>query len=439
MQPLTMRRLVSVVPTALIAVVVVVVFCCGHAIGVGVKPDEDITALFSDLSRNIDVVEEGVEHSEEDIIVLEEQFDLVERKAAADEGSRVVKCAAYRHWRENENHFIEDTSISYCKVHKSASSTIAGILRRMASLHGLYGSELTTDDTIKNIQKMQNKEQALPKAVVMASHSGGREPVELRHATYDAVGPVRWITSTRDPASRLLSQFYFRMSPKNAEEEEFKGLNWIMKQLPDPVYRFITPPQRHRQYNRDGEPNPNWRPQWPVNKVLSKYDMVLVQERMTESITMMAIEYGFGLNDILFTSSKVADSDGVHFHGKVHTTNPGVAHAQPDVRKFFESEDFKFGAQRDIAIQRKAMEDLTAYIDKQDNVKWRGMLGLYEEILRKASHDCADEVRKNSKNRGKPGEEVHTVDCEWRDEACHMHCLNDLWDKYVVVMDKFCA
>jgi len=262
-------------------------------------------------------------------------------------------------------------NLIYIKVGKTGSSTTAGIMRRIASRHGLFGvtEELDPEHPV-------NFEPA-----VAPNHGSAACKVTLNWHGFTK--PAILITQIRDPAARALSDFYF-----------FESRGSLAK--PDEVIADLQNNIRgslELDYIRLDDAS-------GVSQTIANYSFIMITERLPESLVVLKHLLRLEFCDLLFVSSKVSKDP------------TGLSEQPPEVSSYLASPEFSKRYEPDLLLYAAANRSLDLWIDRIGRKEFQEDLAAFSSLLEQVESQCSHE-------RGK-GE------CYWVDNGCGYQCIDSL-------------
>ena len=279
-------------------------------------------------------------------------------------------------WVPGADHVTgESTFLLYVKINKCASSTTAGVARRIASRHGLAGAARA--DTNNSLSEQGNR--------VWANHGYAEGVVRLVPSPL-GTSKVFLFTVVREPLNRAVSDyFHFGVSRRHFDHADADVIGALNKTRPNfiCVYARLTPESTPEQ-------------------ILKAYDFVGVAELFAETMTALSARLGVPLVDVLYVSAKNASAGG-----KDITTGPIVA-APP----------------AQLARVRAAFGDVFEEKHASDYRLWRGATA----FVRTATTDTARLAHFRRLEDYASGlcaaDQKKLRDCLWIDNGCAQSCLD---------------
>lgn len=283
-------------------------------------------------------------------------------------------------------------NLDYVKVSKTGSSTVGGVMRRIAARHGLYGVD--TDKVKRNSREFFEP-------VVLPNH--GHELIKMDKIKGLALkAPVLHVTWVREPVERALSEYYhFEVSRKGASADSNAISTMLMSMNGGKELKYV-------QTGREQDPE----------VVVKEYDFVGITERMDES--MLALKHVLrlpSLCDILYVSAKnssgPAHTDDV---GRVFVPHVPLSQQPHDVQQVAASRGFREKIAPDVRLYTAANAALDEQIRKIGADVFAQELSAYQEWMGKAKAECAGATSLTGRSS----------DCYWNDNGCAYECLDQM-------------
>eukprot|EP01104_Vermistella_antarctica_P018561 TRINITY_DN6921_c0_g1_i1.p1 TRINITY_DN6921_c0_g1~~TRINITY_DN6921_c0_g1_i1.p1 ORF type:complete len:620 (+),score=150.91 TRINITY_DN6921_c0_g1_i1:130-1989(+) len=350
----------------------------------------------------------------------QEENEITTLGVLFDEEVRDATCTALRFIEERNTFGTTKPTIMHVKTHKTASSTISGIVLRTANNnHYDMKDALGRNEDHFHRLWVAAKKHIKPQAYAFVSHME-RHTIEekltqkvnsqLRH-------PLVWITSTRNPPDRLISQYRYQ----NKEDEELmedtdKEMAWVENELPNPLTAFIKPSGVD-----DGD----------TAAIIDAYDHVIVEERFVDSVLAMMIKFGLSFNDIMSVPSKESGSAWkFRASNEVKTLrpDPGLIGSPQKVKDFFDG--LKEQLSDDYAIQDLATTRLDSWIEEQNQTIWSSLHTIYQTVSDVTSIECHDVMSNMMKNER---------DCFFRDFGCCKTGLTTVYQRLMGQANERCG
>lgn len=292
-------------------------------------------------------------------------------------------------------------NLIFVRIHKTGTSTLGGVLRRIAARRGLNGA-------------FNHTAEGLPEPMVSTDHfymaQWKTERFVKRHGHFSKPNIV--VTLVREPVERWLSNFYYRIS-KSDPEGPFDLLTFLKTfalNLPNYEANFLsTTGQPGRAEHKDGSVD--------VDAVLQNYPLVGVTERFEESMVALTFELGIdSFCDVLYVDAKHSETalnkDGQHFKAHIPYDK------QPDkIKAYIQSSEFQKSIASDKELYEKANKRLDLQIFLIGKKRFEMRLNKFARWLKLAQETCDADGEINLED-----------DCFYDDMGCKRKCL-----------DKFCV
>ena len=310
-------------------------------------------------------------------------------------GSSSSSVAAFPRWSGQS----VDRSINllYVKTIKTASTTIAGITRRIGLNHGIHGVREGYHTTgTKKITLVAGKEPYL-----YADH----RMFKLTEPTLKNLDrPTFLYTSIRDPVSRVISAFQYVMDPNDHHGTTYKVPNYLRPRpetrdewearLMTYLQHLPSPDLQTTYIESEKAANNNWSP----SQIVDSYDLVLVVERFDESVVVLKTLLGLTFDDVLYLRSKEASYEWGPGGGEL--SKEGMQ----KVKNFMKNS-------KDYDLLKAANKKLDEHIAKISN--FHEQLHEYTAKQNTATTACQSLLESNPK-----------FQCLYEDQGCGSECLS---------------
>jgi hypothetical protein len=292
-------------------------------------------------------------------------------------------------------------NLVYVKMFKCASSTTAGVVRRIADHHKMHG--------IHGDRWIGTKEPG-----IWANH-GNMKPTGTHPPSMALVAklqrPAFLFTFVRSPARRCLSAYYhFRLSrhPKlNASDSDEKIK--FLRDCKDDMYKYMT----------EGEETPHM-------LVRSVYSFVGVVEQYDQSVIVLSSLLGVPLRSVLYLSSKNSTADaatgGRDGKGNILVPHIDVLEEPPEVQSFANSATFRAHNLRDFDLHDQAVSFLNERFDA-NRAALRRQAVEFAAMRNQAIAACA--AGQPIKYSKLPAVSIRNG-CYWNDNGCGYPCLDNI-------------
>eukprot|EP00546_Thalassionema_frauenfeldii_P005661 CAMPEP_0178928824 /NCGR_PEP_ID=MMETSP0786-20121207/20164_1 /TAXON_ID=186022 /ORGANISM="Thalassionema frauenfeldii, Strain CCMP 1798" /LENGTH=363 /DNA_ID=CAMNT_0020604823 /DNA_START=120 /DNA_END=1211 /DNA_ORIENTATION=- len=292
-----------------------------------------------------------------------------------------------------------DTGILFIREMKTGSSTLAGILLRLAHTKG----EIMHRD--KRPCRMR------------VDHSSAR------HMKYGNRNKQQsfLISLLRDPTKRAISHyFHFRVSQKKEDptDDNFQSFfqdnrekfsNYYTKDLTTrPIHL------NHEYYSKI------------IEDILKEYNFIAITERMNESLVVFKMLFDLSFEDILYTSAKTS---GSFTTGPDQENSPCIylvpSFLTDGMKDFFASEEWQqdyIGA--DNMLYNAANKSLDKTIDSLGRTEVERQVKIFEKALDYSNQQCVDKTFYRCNRKGQfIGQKAS---CYLWDIGCDHDCLSSI-------------
>ena len=282
-------------------------------------------------------------------------------------------------------------NIVYIKVPKTGSTTVSGIMSRVAARNGLTG--------YRNVTWIAKE------PGIWASHAHFDKLLPQLHSL---TRPVVLITSVREPRMRALSAFYhFGVYDNGFNGSVEQKLQFLS--VPGPVGGDTTEKDGMLHYLGLGSPGLS-----SPAAVFAHYDLVILQERFDESVVRLADVLHVPLTDILYTDSKVNEAS----HAKEEEPRP--------VQDYLDG-PFLDKHAGDFALWMMANSSISSSFAA--NARLGRLLEAYRELLNHAQNRCS---RTTTYHDARDSDKVALALCGTGyvgDQGCNFECYDALADR----------
>ncbi|KAI2495277.1 sulfotransferase family [Fragilaria crotonensis] len=311
----------------------------------------------------------------------------------------------------------------YNKVHKAASSTLAGVTLRVAKNYG------------SRYRRTLNGE-AGSECASFHKHTFLRE-IRRFHDRNRARSFM--FSSIRHPAHRALSWiFYMGSNRGEGMDEEF-----VLRELTNRAYY----PQRVKgagaqatyMYTDLPPPSPLWSLEEPtkvqdlrlsiqrVADILKTYDYIMIVERLHESLVVLQLLLGLATSDILYVSAKRSGQyafkkgrfPGCHLIAK--------SYISPAIAAYFSSPQWYAQNYEDYLLYKAANRSLDLTIDNLGRRRFEEALAKYNKMMQDAEV-CENETVTPCTSEGVRVNKTDCYDSDLYDDlGCGYACLDRLF------------
>ncbi|KAI2495273.1 sulfotransferase family [Fragilaria crotonensis] len=305
----------------------------------------------------------------------------------------------------------------YSKVHKAASSTLAGVTIRVAKNYGR-----------RRIGKA---------CVAHMSHSDSRlfRKRDPRHSFM--------FSSIRHPAHRALSWIFYVGSNQGRTLND----EYILKQLRSKFYfalGYATNETADERYGGEAgaqvgymhtgrlDKKPLWSKEEPtkvqdlrratkrVVGVLKQYDLIMIVERLHESLVVLQLLLGLDTSDILYISAKRSGQysyttgryQGCHLIAK--------SYISPAIAAYLSSPEWYAQNYEDFVLYKAANRSLDLTIESLGRERFEKALAKYKKMMEEAKICEGEAITPCTSD----GVYVKETDCYEKDWGCGYPCLD---------------
>jgi hypothetical protein len=291
----------------------------------------------------------------------------------------------------------------YVKVHKTASSTSAGVNRQISRNIGE-----TMLGTGKSCRQRSNHAKA----------------VEFR----ERKPPFLLWTTLREPSKRAISQFFhFQVSRRGVKPSSQNMINRLHAdknfQLNYISTQEIPSNATHRIAVQD-----------PVKlirrNVFERYHFIAITERMQESLVVMKMLWGLSDKDIIVMSAK---HSGGYDDGRYKETCVKIqpSFTTPEVDRYIKR---KFREDNlDYLLYAAANESLDLTISSLGRLRFDKELERHRRLQKIAEDACLDKTDFPCSSNGTRQPELAARNCLKHDMGCGYQCVNELFQKQTFV------
>ena len=338
-----------------------------------------------------------------------------------------------------DNH--TQAGLIYAKVHKAASSTLAGVTLRVAENYGRRRrpNRNTTNDN------GENDDATASSSCATQYHHANSTDYHERDRTRSFM-----YSSIRHPASRAVSWVFYVKSGKQGPVREKQVLAALRAGYYFPPGGRTNEAQRKNRYHREAGAQvgfmhtgirlkkPMWSAEDPtklrdlplaiarVAEVMSQYDLIMIVERLHESLVVFQLLLGLETSDILYLSAKQS--------GAYALSGPStelVCHhipksfITPNIAAHLSSSAWYARNYEDYLLYKAANRSLDLTIDSLGRQRFEEALATYEKMMKEAKV-CENEAITPCTSEGVY---LNETDCYERDFGCGYPCLDRLFGK----------
>ena len=335
-------------------------------------------------------------------------------------------------WCGTRADYDEETpaGLIYSKVHKAASSTLAGVTLRVAKNYG------------RRRHQTRKKGVGRDECVAHVSHSDSRL-FQRRDRTRSFM-----FSSIRHPAHRALSWIFYVGSNQGRTLND----DYVLKNLGDRFYFALGYATEETAYDKyAGEAGaqvgymqtasigkePVWSEEEPtkiqdlrrattrVQGVLEQYDFIMIVERLDESLVVLQLLLGLDTSDILYVSAKRSGeysfTDG-RFRG-CHLV--AKSYISPAIGAYLSSPQWYAQNYEDFILYKAVNRSLDLTIESLGRRRFDTALAKYKKMMDDAKV-CENEAITPCTA---DGVHVQETDCYLKDWGCGYPCLDRLFGK----------
>lgn len=281
-------------------------------------------------------------------------------------------------------------NLVFIKVAKCASSTTAGVVRRIAAHNQLSG---VWHDTVWSMSPPPSA----PEPGIWANHGhlalkwGALRQLQQRTVL---------LTMVRLPATRCLSEYYHFEETRRGSSNEARAKVAALKGCKNFIFNYVTPGSG------------TWLARQLVEDV---YSFVGVVERYDESMVLLASLLRVPLSHVLYLKAKNSNggvdfTEAYGFTGPSFVPHPPLEQEPSAVSAFAASADFNHSNKHDYELHAMA----NAALDRRwrtNQVELDAGLARFREMRARATELCADEAE-------------NEASCYWQDNGCAYKCLD---------------
>ena len=308
-----------------------------------------------------------------------------------------------------------DTGILFLREMKTGSSTVAGILLRIAHR---YSSEIHDGTTAKPCR-------------LRIDHSSARS----MNYTHRKRSKSFLLSLLRDPTQRAISHyFHFKVSEMREDptDDNFqsyfrsnaqKWSSYYVKDLGMEDYHLDSEDFFQLKENKIKVTSSS-KDDAIVQKILSKYDFIAITERLDESLVVLKHLLNLDMEDILYMSAKK--------HGSFTAGSPGnkCIYIIPSFRtegmnEFFQSNYWRNYIRLDQRLYDAAVESLDRTIDSLGRDMIQRELEIFLQARKSAQALCEHRTIYRCDSKGTFVGALNSTCYMW-DIGCGYACLNDL-------------
>ena len=221
------------------------------------------------------------------------------------------------------------------------------------------------------------------------------------------------LTAIRNPVSRCLSAaYYLGLRPKLAPTDN-AGSGSLNSSTFDKILSTYIHSKEcsnfHYNYikSNDGD---------SIEKVLRSYNLILITERMNESLLVLMLMWNISMAEMIYISSKDMSRSALY---QQYNLSDKLEEQSAGIRSIMEGTEFGTRNKKDFEIYEAANAHLDSLIEQIHN--FDALLDLFSNALKAAESACLVAEVFNDENDG-----GIVLDCVWRDGGCYQKCIKDL-------------
>jgi len=306
---------------------------------------------------------------------------------------------------------VNPTGLLYVKTPKTGSSTIAGVLQRVSR----RGTGVPCDHLVQHV-------------FGAGRHYGNRNP---RRSLL--------ISSIREPAERAMSRVFYRhVSIKNKDPTD-ENVRFLLDQTSS-QYGAVSQGQGGFQTNylalHDITPWSHWTKERPnhvmdpdkvisiVKEIMDGFDIIILKERLEESLVVLQLLLEVDIGDILSTSSKVG---GMYtFHKKLGCVHLTKSFISPVIQEYLDSSTWLAQNYGDYLLYKTVNISLDSTIQFLGTKRVEQGIAKYRHLMELGLNHCDPYVIFPCSANGTDQHDLARQSCYNLDEGCGYQCLNEL-------------
>ena len=153
-----------------------------------------------------------------------------------------------------------------------------------------------------------------------------------------------------------------------------------------------------------------------IDDIVSSYDLIVVTERMNESLIVLMHMWNLTMADMIYVSSKDSRHFALYDHFNISTK---LEKQDAEIKAFMEGELFLQRNKKDIELYTAVNARLDSLIEKIQD--FDTLLSRFTAALHAAEESCLPQTVFSDENDGGTA-----FDCVWRDGGCFQACIQDL-------------
>ena len=180
-----------------------------------------------------------------------------------------------------------------------------------------------------------------------------------------------------------------------------------------------------------------------VKRVVDDYDMLLVVDRMDESLVALSLVLGVDVGDVVVADSKITGETYRMWKSKPieasHCIPTIKSFVSETIRTFLEGDRWRASNYGDFVLHAAASKSLDLTIDLLGRVEFEERLAEYKRLKSKANEQCADHIHLPCGPGGQLQLEKNEQSCYIlaKDFGCAHACVDTLFDQIWPTQRKF--
>ena len=288
----------------------------------------------------------------------------------------------------------------YVKIHKSSSSTLAGINLRIAHRHGSSAGK------------------------ACAAHYEHKTAKQLKLSNRDVTKTFLW-TFVRQPQSLSISRLFFfdvtrgKLILNNTTKSDDHVIQHLKRKKDDNVsFKYLDPFSSDLNTLKKIPHN--------IKRVINTYDFIgIADERFDESLVALRLLLGLSASDIIYVRSKVGGSYDNAFdrHSCIKTAPSFVTES---MKKYYSSQDFYSKHKSDFLLYSAVNRSLDLTIEKIGISRFQIALKEHKYLMSLVDKMCAPVAKFPCSIEGKHQAKLAKKNCYKYDYGCGYPCLDKL-------------
>lgn len=364
----------------------------------------------------------------------------------------------YGRARHNPTYRFENpTGLIYVKMPKAASTTLAGLVHRVALRVGQRVRDHSSSTLPTVPQQLQLQSQQHTACAFRNQHikqAGSWYGNRNRSASL-------LMSSLRHPASRALSRVFFDMSFRHWRHITDDHVMTLLQSMQNAQYGAISKGQGGFQLQYTSlttiPPFSAWNQSQPndvicpecvqrrVQQVLDDYDIWLITERMEESIVVLQNFLNLDMGDMLVFSTNqggkyvyqpnIKERKRAQGKNKTTSTSPHClplkkSFLTPKIQAYFLSREWRARNYGDYLLYAAVQASLNKTIERQwhNQTVFSNARQQYRKLHRDVTDACRNDTIFPCSDRGQDQSHVSKSNCYQLDEGCGYPCI----DRYLL-------